>query len=96
MKLYQAIAIALDARANCEARGSLEWYARWQARLDHIARNALPSGSGVDNGTAIDGDSTSAKIVLHTAFHHMNDSGMYAGWSDHSVPIRLAPTGSKS
>jgi hypothetical protein len=49
----------------------------------------LPSGSGLDNGSEIDVDKTSCeKIVIKTAFHHMNDRGFYDGWNDHVVTIR--------
>ncbi len=91
MKLYQAIAAALQARTNCRDGAVLneEWFHRWDARLDHIARNALPSGSGIDNGTVIYRDDCKPDcIVLATSFHHMNDAGMYDGWTDHVVRVR--------
>lgn len=31
--------------------------------------------------------STPNRIVIDTAFHHMNDGGYYDGWSEHSVII---------
>lgn len=85
MQVYQAIAIALNARNNCEASGNTEWRDRWQARLDAIARDVLPSGSGVDNGTAIDGDSPADRIVLAMSFHHMDENGTYDGWTEHEI-----------
>lgn len=48
----------------------------------------LPSGSGVDNGTSIDLDrSKPDRIVLTCSFHHMNDVGMYDGWTDHEIIV---------
>ena len=52
-------------------------------------QDLLPSGSGFDAGTQIDLDkSTPEKIVLNTAFHHMNDGGYYDGWTEHTVTVR--------
>lgn len=90
MTVIEAIAQALQARATCEENGNLQWHAIWSDRLDHIARNALPSGSGVDSGTAIGMDSKPNAIKLYTQFHHMDDSGCYAGWTEHTVTIRPA------
>lgn len=45
-----------------------------------------PSGSGFDCGTRLIG-LTDKKIVLATDFHHMNDVGMYVGWSHHKIIV---------
>lgn len=51
-------------------------------------RHQLPSGSGFDSGTELDWNrSTEDKLVFTTAFHHMNDSGMYDGWTRHNVTV---------
>jgi len=64
--------------------------ARWNDILDDIEEN-LPSGSGFDCGTKIDRErSTSERIILSTSFHHMNDVGMYDGWTEHE--IRIVPS----
>ena len=85
MKLYTAIASAIGARARC----SDDWLARWDDRLDDIARNILPRGSGFDSGMKIDLEkSTAEKIVIHADFHHMNEGGYYDGWTEHTVTIR--------
>ena len=48
----------------------------------------LPSGSGIDVGSSINVDeSNNKKIVIDTAYHHMNENGMYDGWSDHKIII---------
>lgn len=53
-----------------------------------IERNLLPSGAGIDNGTKIDRDkSTEDKLVLSCGYHHMNDVGMYDGWTEHVITI---------
>lgn len=91
--LAQQIAVAVQARHNCEHGNTLnaEWLARWTERLDDIARNVLPSGSGFDNGTTIDLDNSNAKqLAFETSFHHMNEHGMYDGWTEHRVVVKPA------
>jgi len=84
----QKIAAALIAKTNCAKSGNDEWHAIWTARLDGIERNTLPSGSGFDNGTTIDHDATRGdRLVLLTAFHHMDDNGSYCGWTEHTVIV---------
>lgn len=48
----------------------------------------LPSGSGFDNGSSVNLEqSTGQKIVIDTAFHHMDKHGYYDGWTDHKVIV---------
>lgn len=48
----------------------------------------LPSGSGVDAGSSVNLRlSTSQKIVIDTAFHHMDGNGYYDGWTEHQVIV---------
>lgn len=48
----------------------------------------LPSGSGWDCGTSIDFDKSRAdRLVLYGEYHHMNDGGMYDGWTDHQIIV---------
>lgn len=48
----------------------------------------LPSGSGVDAGSSVNLKlSTPQKIVIDTAFHHMDENGYYDGWTEHKVII---------
>jgi len=56
--------------------------------LDQLVVNFLPHGSGVDCGTTINIDkSTANRIVLEFAFHHMNEHGYYDGWTEHTCII---------
>ena len=87
-KVYQKTASLIVARENCAKNGNDEWFDVHSEKLDEIAKNHLPSGSGVDSGTQVDLDrSTGKKIVLHTSYHHMNDGGMYDGWTDHTITV---------
>ena len=89
MQLYKAIATAVDSRARCAARGNSKWEQRWVTRLEYIENNLLPSGSGIDAGTDIERpDNFKGTIKLYVAFHHMNNAGMYDGWTDHVVTIK--------
>ena len=86
--IYQVIASVISAHKNCIEVGNTEWRDNWIEILDDIVRNYLPSGNGFDNGTQIDIDkSTSEKIVLSTSYHHMNESGMYCGWSNWAIVV---------
>ncbi len=85
--LYHVIAELIQARANCLEAGNLEWYARHGERLEYVIREHMPSGSGIDSGTSLDDDSNPDKLIFNTAFHHMNETGYYTGWTHHAVII---------
>lgn len=85
MKRYQAISRALGALRRCEASGNQEWQAKHSDAIDTLCDD-LPSGSGFDSGSKLDLDeSTPEKLVFTTAYHHINDCGMYDGWTEHKV-----------
>lgn len=87
--VYVRINELIMQRANCQRSGNTEWYGRATDELERIAREYLPSGSGWDSGTTIDLDrSTADRIVLTGSFHHMDEWGGYAGWTDHTVTVR--------
>lgn len=88
--LYQALSGAVDAyhRVVRERGGQDEWAMRHKARIEKLVREHLPSGSGFDNGTRIAiTPSRKNKLVFDTSFHHMDDNGHYAGWTDHTVTV---------
>ena len=87
--LAQQIASLCVARRNCIESGNNEWQSNHSETLERIAKDYLPSGSGIDNGTTIDIDATSfTKIVLETSFHHMDEYGGYDGWTSHKITIK--------
>ena len=48
----------------------------------------MPSGSGIDSGTKLDFDRSKPNRLVFTApYHHMNDDGMYDGWTDHDIIV---------
>lgn len=87
--LYSELAAAIEARRNCDTRvpRNEEWFDKWTERIMQL-QQLLPSGSGIDQGTQVDTDESHAeKIVLRTSFHHMNDGGMYDGWTEHTIIV---------
>lgn len=87
--LAERIARTLDAYARCVERDNTEWRMKHEATLGDIERNQLPSGSGIDAGTTIDrGRSNLTRLVFRTSFHHMNEHGVYDGWTEHVVTAR--------
>lgn len=84
-RIYEALATAIDARENCAERGNHEWELRWQERIDQLMK-LLPSGSGVDNGTQLDG-TRRGSLVLSCEFHHMSEHGYYDGWTHHRIIV---------
>ena len=85
--LAQHIANALTAHRNCVEKGN-PFADTWIALMDYIEANALPSGSGFDNGTTIDRENVFGRqFNLKTSFHHMDDQGFYDGWTHHKIKV---------
>jgi hypothetical protein len=88
MKLYQKLATTIEARENCREHSNDEWFKRHTETLEKL-NDLMPSGSGFDNGTRLlPSKSTPDKLVFETAFHHLNEHGMYDGWTEHRVTVR--------
>ena len=65
-----------------------------RAALAFIERECLPHGSGFDMGCKIDLErSKQDKIVITTSYHHMDQNGYYAGWTDHTITVRPSFSG---
>lgn len=92
--VYSELANLICARANCAKSNNSEWHEKHTNRITEIVAKYMPTGSGFDNGTHLDLDaSTENKLVFTTAYHHMNESGMYDGWTDHTVTVTPAFVG---
>lgn len=81
--------LAID---NCAAANpvNMEWMLKHKASLRELCE-MLPSGSGIDNGTTLVEIRTARgreSIDLSCSFHHMNDLGVYDGWTEHKIRIR--------
>jgi len=92
-KLYKLLASTVQARLNCLKKekhtdAAHKWTERHTDTIETLVKNFMPSGSGIDAGTKIDLDqSTGDKLVFHFGFHHMNENGMYDGWTDHKLTV---------
>lgn len=74
MKLYQVIAQLVSQDKPDQ--------------IDRLVKKFMPYGSGFDSGSRIDHEqSTSNKLVFNTSFRHMDESGYYNGWSDHTIVV---------
>ena len=89
--LAQEISRKISAIDNCIASNNTEWNLKHRQSLQALCLERLPSGSGFDSGTRINTDlSTPEKLVFNTSYHHMNDSGYYDGWTDHTVTVKAS------
>lgn len=84
-KVYQKIASTVFALRNCTDN---DWCERHDERLSRLVRDYMPSGSGFNNGTSIDIDSCSGRLVFCADFHHMNEHGYYGGWTEHKIIVK--------
>ena len=87
MKVYQSIALLIEAIENCEKNKNENWKRKHKDRLQALVYRCMPSGSGFDRDVGIDVDSTPDRLIFHAPFHHMNEAGYYDGWSDHTVIV---------
>lgn len=86
--LYAEIASLICARQNCIKTGNHEWQGKHEERILALVKETAPSGSGIDCGTKIDIDvSQPEKLVFTFSYHHMNDYGMYDGWTEHKAIV---------
>lgn len=88
-KLYQELAVLVQARKNCIEADNVEWAEKHASRIKELADKYLPSGSGIDAGCSVDlTESSGDKLCITTSFHHMDEAGGYDGWTDHKVIIK--------
>lgn len=86
--LYKKLANLILAIHNCEKHGNAEWLANHSANMRQLVKDFMPSGSGIDSGTTLVLDEcTEDKLVFQTSFHHMAESGMYDGWTEHRIVV---------
>lgn len=87
--LYQELAARIIQRRNCINSNNQEWLKKTEEAIESLV-SYLPHGSGIDSGTNLDLEASDGRhrIVLHTSFHHMDEGGMYDGWTDHTITVR--------
>lgn len=105
LPVYVALATLLERHKNLcnrhHAQPAMAAAVRWE--IDRLVREYMPSGAGYDRGTKLNwdmcekpGDPNACPhlLVFDTAFHHMNDGGVYVTWTEHQVicsPTFLGP-----
>jgi hypothetical protein len=87
-RLASLIASLLVAMDNCRKSGNCEWLSIHTQHLQNLVKEHMPRGSGFDGTHLWTNDCTPDKLVFHTSFHHMDDHGLYDGWTDHTVIVR--------
>ena len=89
--LCRTLAGKVIALSNCIASGNAEWRDRHESDISVLISEFMPSGSGIDCGTKIDLDACprvdGAKLFFTFSFHHMNEGGMYDGWTEHVLIV---------
>ena len=86
--LAQAIAQTIGSRISCINSGNTEWADNHEYKIENTLMKKLPSGSGIDGDNEPDYDnSTDEKLIINSAFHTMNDNGMYGGCVDFRVIV---------
>jgi len=83
--IYQEIALSMDAYQRCTKEQN-SYADKHMERLHDIELNYLPRGSGFDSGCSIR-FASDEKIIIRTAFHHMDENGYYDGWTEHLVHV---------
>ena len=87
--VIETIARTFDAYKRCQKAKNHEWRANHWNTIIELCRDELPSGSGVDCGTKFDFDaSCENKMVFSAQYHHMDENGMYDGWTSHQIIVR--------
>ena len=86
--LYQELISKIVAMENCQKTGNTQWEDNHSLAIHEIEMDNLPSGSGIDSGTRVNLDKTTAnKLVLDSSYHCMNQDGFYDGWIDFTVIV---------
>ena len=86
-KLYVILAQTVQAYFNCGDHNR-EWKLKHAERLGVLVKEHMPSGAGIDSGTSFNLDKSNVdRLVFETSYHHMHESGVYDGWTEHTVVV---------
>lgn len=82
------LANTLQAWKSCVASDKKVMAMSHDTAID-LMLEALPHGSGIDNGVKLDREASSNNLlVFHLSFHHMDEQGGYDGWTEHRLSVR--------
>lgn len=93
-KLYCRLSAQLERLIHCETvslkhgdQPSLN-AENAEEQIKDMVKEYMPSGSGIDSGVKFDFDKSKPdKLVFHFGYYHMNENGMYVGWTYHSLIV---------
>jgi hypothetical protein len=87
MRLYEQMARTAVAWNNCIKTNNTEWRDKHSETFKNLL-DLLPHGSGIDSSWNVElencGDD---KLVFFCGYHHMNENGMYDGWTEFTVTV---------
>lgn len=84
LKKFARVFVAL---LNCIKSKNDEWKVKHSSTIDELCKN-LPHGSGLDAGCSFDFENSKPdKLIFLTSFHHLDENGMYSGWTYHKIII---------
>jgi hypothetical protein len=64
------------------------WFDPSAKQVRSFVHEYLPSGSGLDGDIVVDfSRCNSNQVVIDVEYHHMNEVGMYTGWTNHSIVV---------
>ena len=83
----QKLAGLVNAYHNCVKSNNTTWMNNHEDSINEICKE-LPHGSGIDGKCEIQLENCKDdKLVFFVEFHHMDNNGYYAGWTEHNVII---------
>ena len=80
-----------NAMQNCVKHDDIEkanWYDIHKDSIETILLDKLPHGSGIDCKWEF--DFTDKLIVCRNSWHKMNENGMYCGYIDFEIRIKIS------
>ncbi len=85
-RVYERIASLSMAIDECIKRKNDEWLQKHNDALDELM-DTCPHGSGIDGETHLV-SASETRIRISTEYHHMNEGGMYDGWTEHDIIVK--------
>ena len=85
--MKHTLAAEISQQIRRSKNDALAIYKDAESKLSYLAKNYLPSGSGVDGGCEIHPQSHANNIGIVFSFHHMDEHGGYDGWTAHKAIV---------
>ena len=86
-RFYSELAQAIQWYNDTADGKKDDWNQKAEEKIRELEKQ-LPYGSGFDNGSKVNLImSKPQRIVIDTAFHHMDENGYYDRWTEHQVIV---------